>query len=124
MTDDVPAKTKRARAKKLMAVQRPISRKKAKALVGQELEVLVEGASSESEFLLEGRWWGQAPEIDGKVVLTNGEAKAGEIRKVRITDAAEHDLVGDLGDENGTLPERPPGAKKIKTAPVRLRTIA
>ena len=124
MTDDVPAKTKRARAKKLMAVQRPISRKKTKALIGQELEVLVEGASSESEFLLEGRWWGQAPEIDGKVVLTNGEAKAGEIRKVRITDAAEHDLVGDLGDENGALPERPPGAKKIKPAPVRLRTIA
>ena len=123
-TDDVPDKTKRARAKKLMAVQRPISRKKAKALIGQELDVLVEGPSSESEFLLEGRWWGQAPEIDGKVVLTNGEAEVGEIRRCRITDAAEHDLVGDLGDASGALPERPPGAKKVKPGPVRLRTIA
>jgi ribosomal protein S12 methylthiotransferase len=124
MQDDVPAKTKRARAKKLLAAQRPISRRKAKALIGQTLEVLVEGASSESEFLLEGRWWGQAPEIDGKVVLTNGDAKVGEIRSCRITDAAEHDLVADLADVDGAMPERPPGSKKIKTAPVRLRTIA
>jgi len=124
MVDDVPAKTKRARAKKLLAAQRPISRRKTKALIGQTLDVLVEGASSESEFLLEGRWWGQAPEIDGKVVLTNGEAKVGEIRQCRITDAAEHDLVADLADADGALPARPPGSKKIKSSPVRLRTIA
>jgi ribosomal protein S12 methylthiotransferase len=123
MVDDVPERTKKARAKKLLAAQRPISRRKTKALIGQELDVLVEGPSSESEFLLEGRWWGQAPEIDGKVVLANGEAKVGEIRKCRITDAAEHDLVADLGDEGGALPEPPPGAKRPK-GPIRLKTIA
>ncbi|MFO0686304.1 MAG: 30S ribosomal protein S12 methylthiotransferase RimO [Sandaracinus sp.] len=124
MADDVPDKTKKARARKLLAAQRPISRRKTKALIGQELDVLVEGPSSESEFLLEGRWWGQAPEIDGKVVLTNGEAQVGEIRKCRITDAAEHDLVGDLADDAGVLPERPPGSKKLKGGAIRLRTIA
>src|SRR5690606_12551953 len=63
MDGAVPDKVAAARHRKLMSVQRPISRKKLKAMVGREIEVLVEGPSSESEFLLEGRWWGQAPEI-------------------------------------------------------------
>jgi ribosomal protein S12 methylthiotransferase len=125
MEDDVPDKTKRARTRKLHAVQRAITRKKTKALVGREVDVLVEGVSSESEFLLEGRWWGQAPEIDGKVYLANGTAERGELRKALVTSAAEHDLVADLADAEGVLPEPPPGAKRVKRKePLRLRTIA
>ncbi len=81
MEDDVPAKVKKARTRKLHAVQRAITRKKTKALIGREVDVLVEGVSDESDFLLEGRWWGQAPEIDGKVYLANGTAERSEIRK-------------------------------------------
>ncbi len=124
MVDDVPDKTKRARAKKLMALQRPISRRKAKEMIGREVEVLVEGASDESDFLLEGRWWGQAPEIDGKVVLANGTAQVGEIRKALITGAAEHDLVADLADDAGVLPDSPDGRRPKRKEPLRLRTIA
>jgi ribosomal protein S12 methylthiotransferase len=124
MQDDVPERTKKSRVKKLMALQRPISRRKAKAMIGREVEVLVEGESDESEFLLEGRWWGQAPEIDGKVVLANGSAKVGEIRKALVTGAAEHDLIADLADENGVLPESPDGKRPKPRQPIRLRTIA
>jgi ribosomal protein S12 methylthiotransferase len=124
MLDDVPEKTKKARAKKLMALQRPISRRKAKEMFGREVEVLVEGASEESDFLLEGRWWGQAPEIDGKVVLANGTAKVGELRKALVTGAAEHDLIADLADEAGVLPEPPDGRRPKRKEPLRLRTIA
>lgn len=124
MEDDVPDAVKRARARKLHAAQRPISRRKTKALVGREVEVLVEGISDESEFLLEGRWWGQAPEIDGKVVLANGTARTGEIRRALVTSAAEHDLVADLADENGHFDEPPPGAKRVKRkGPLRLPTL-
>ncbi|GAB4109789.1 MAG: 30S ribosomal protein S12 methylthiotransferase RimO [Sandaracinaceae bacterium] len=124
MEDDVPDKIKRARSRKLHAVQRAITRKKTKALVGREVDVLVEGVSDESEFLLEGRWWGQAPEIDGKVFLANGTAERGEIRKAFVTSAAEHDLVADLADAEGVLPEPPPGAKRVKRKePLRLRTL-
>jgi ribosomal protein S12 methylthiotransferase len=124
MEDDVPDKIKRARTRKLHAVQRAITRKKTKALVGREVDVLVEGVSGESEFLLEGRWWGQAPEIDGKVFLANGTAERGEIRKAFVTSAAEHDLVADLADAEGVLPEPPPGAKRVKRKePLRLRTL-
>ncbi len=107
-----------ARHRKLMQLQRPISRKKMRKLVGSEIEVLVEGVSDESEFLLEGRHRGQAPDIDGKVYLANGEAQPGEIRRARVTDAADYDLVADLLPLEGGDALRPPGAKKV-----RLRTL-
>jgi ribosomal protein S12 methylthiotransferase len=114
MDGEVPAKVAAARVRKLVAAQRPISRRKAKALVGTEVDVLVEGGSEESDFLLRGRWWGQAPEIDGEVHLANGEARPGEIRRALVTAAADHDLVADLADETGALPEPPPGARRPK----------
>jgi ribosomal protein S12 methylthiotransferase len=112
--DLVPEKTIAARHRKLMQLQRPISRRKLRTLVGCELEVLVEGVSDESEFLLEGRHQGQAPEIDGKVYLANGEAQPGEIRKAIVTDAADYDLVADLLPREGGAWERPPDAKKVR----------
>lgn len=120
----VPAKIAAARARKLVALQRPIARRKAKAMIGTEVEVLVEGVSEESELLLRGRWWGQAPEIDGEVHLANGTARPGELRKALITAAADHDLVADLADEAGALPDPPPDARRPRKPRVQLRTIA
>src|ERR1700684_721089 len=59
------------RRKHLMQIQRRISKKKKKALVGQELDLLFEGVSEESELLLEGRTPMHAPEIDGKVFVND-----------------------------------------------------
>jgi ribosomal protein S12 methylthiotransferase len=87
------------RARKLMAVQRRIAREKNRALVGRELDVLVEGTSEEHDLVMKGRHAGQAPEIDGGVYLSGGESRAGEMRRVRITQASDFDLVGDLLDE-------------------------
>ncbi|HEX7602170.1 MAG TPA: 30S ribosomal protein S12 methylthiotransferase RimO [Polyangiaceae bacterium] len=92
----VPGKVAAGRFRKLMTLQRKIAKKKNEALVGHELDVLVEGASEEHEFVMEGRHAGQAPDIDGKVYLSGGEAHAGEMRRVRITQASDYDLVGDL----------------------------
>lgn len=114
LDEEVPARTIAARHRKLMQIQRPISRKKMRAMVGQTIEVLVEGVSDESEFLLEGRHRGQAPDIDGKVYLANGEAKPGEIRKALVTDAADYDLVADLLPRDGSALDRPPGAKRVR----------
>ena len=101
MTDLVPARTARARHRTLMRTQRPISRAKLRARIGTEVEVLVDGVSDESEFLLEGRFWGQAPEVDGKVYLSNGRAEPGELRRALVRDAADYDLVADLLDADG-----------------------
>src|SRR5882757_7976408 len=59
------------RRKHLMGIQRQISKKKKKALVGQEFDLLLKGTSDETELLLEGRTSMHAPEIDGKVFVND-----------------------------------------------------
>src|SRR5260370_3221568 len=71
------------RARKLAAIQRHIAREKNRALVGREIEVLVEGTSEEHDLVMKGRHAGQAPELDGCVYLSHGEPPAGGIRQVR-----------------------------------------
>jgi len=112
----------RARYGALMETQRPISRERLELRVGTELDVLIEGVSDESDLLLQGRWWGQAPEVDGSVYLANGIAQAGEIRKVLVTDAADYDLMADFIDgPNGR--DAPPDAKDPRRRKVKLRTV-
>ena len=92
----VPQKEIERRRRHLMRLQRDISKRKHQALVGREIDVLVEGVSDESEYLLQGRWWGQAPEIDGSVYLSDGAAKAGELVRARVTHTADYDLAATL----------------------------
>jgi ribosomal protein S12 methylthiotransferase len=86
------------RRREIMRRQRLVSLRKMKALVGTDLEVLVEGPSEESDLLLKGRHAGQAPDIDGQVVLTDwdGKVKAGDLVRARVTKAGEYDLVASL----------------------------
>src|SRR5260370_11854082 len=75
MADQVPERVKRARRSQLMTTQAEISLGKNRALVGHEMEVLVEGLMPGRATRLRGRTSGQAPEIDGSVFLA-GEAQA------------------------------------------------
>ncbi len=102
----VNAATIARRWRELMGVQRKIARKKNKSLIGQELDVLVEGPSEEHELVMAGRHAGQAPEVDGQVYLSGGEVSPGEVRRVRITQAADYDLVGDVIDDAPTKPRK------------------
>lgn len=92
----VPPEVADARVAELLALQAEISQRKLARLVGQELEVLVEGVSEETDLLLEGRYYGQAPGIDGVVYLADGTAPPGAIVRARVTQAAEHDLAATL----------------------------
>ncbi len=96
----VPRRTGRARARRLKALQARIVKAKLKSLVGAVQPVLVEGVSEESEYLLAGRLSTQAPDIDGRVYITAGVGRVGEIQRVRLTRALPFDLVGGLVDEN------------------------
>ncbi|MBA3548309.1 MAG: 30S ribosomal protein S12 methylthiotransferase RimO [Nannocystis sp.] len=80
----------------LMELQEEIRQAKHEALIGEVLEVMVEGVSDESEFLLEGRHEGQAPGIDGKVILTDGAAEPGQFVRARVTQVEAVDLVATL----------------------------
>jgi len=90
LPDDVPAEVKEERRDRLMAAQQPISLAKNRALVGQVLDVLIEG---QGDGLSVGRSYRDAPEIDG-LVLVQGEVPVGEMVPVRITSALEYDLIG------------------------------
>ena len=122
MADAVDSDVAEARREALMDLQRPISRERLELRVGTELDVLVEGVSDETDLLLQGRWWGQAPEVDGSVYLANGTARAGEIRRVLVTDAADYDLMGDFIDARGGR-DAPPDAKDPRPPKVKLRTL-
>jgi ribosomal protein S12 methylthiotransferase len=96
--DKVPAKIAAARARKLMSVQRGISKQNSRALVGSELEILVEGPSAESELVMVGRHAGQAPDIDGCVYLSGEPVQPGTMCRARITQATDYDLLGEVDD--------------------------
>ncbi len=84
------------RQQTLMELQRKISRERHEAMVGKEIDVLVEGVSSESEYLLEGRWYGQAPGIDGVTYLSDGQVPPGSLVRARVTQASDYDLAATL----------------------------
>ena len=75
-------------------VQREIVRELNQGYLGKTLDVLIEGYHEETELLLQGRHEGQAPDIDGKVIINDGFAQVGEIVKVEITEVLDYDLVG------------------------------
>jgi ribosomal protein S12 methylthiotransferase len=93
------------RRKHLMGIQRQISKKKKKALVGREFDLLLEGTSDESDLLLEGRTAMHAPEIDGKVFVNDFPAEdfseeagpqPGQFYRCQITEAHDYDLVAKI----------------------------
>ena len=90
------------RKRKLMAAQKKISRANNKRLIGREFPVLLDGPSQETEMLWECRLPSQAPEIDGVCYVNDlgeGEAAPGQFRRLRVTEAHDYDLIGELIDE-------------------------
>lgn len=98
LPDQVPERTKKSRYNKLMKAQQRVSFKRNRALIGRIEPVLVEGYSEETELLLSGRSVRQAPDVDGQVYITAGQADIGQIVPLRITDSSEYDLIGEIVD--------------------------
>lgn len=96
LPDQVPEEIKERRYAELVNLQSEIAERKNRRFLGQEVEVMIDGVSAESEYLLEGRTRGQALEIDGKVLTTDGTAKPGEIVKVKFEQNFEYDFVGPI----------------------------
>lgn len=118
----VDARTIYNRRRKLMAIQRKVSRRRNRALVGTEARVLLEGPSRETELLWEARMPGQAPEIDGVCYVNDlgeGEARPGQIRTMRITESHDYDVVGELIDAAPAGPA-PPAPGLLQILPVRV----
>lgn len=88
---------KEERYHKLMSLQKEISKEISSSLVGTIQEAVVEGVSKEHEFLLQGRLWSQAPDIDGIVYISSLEKlKKGQIVKLKITQSHDYDFAGEV----------------------------
>jgi ribosomal protein S12 methylthiotransferase len=129
----VDAETIAERRDSLMKLQRKISARRLRRFVSQTFPALVEGPSREQEFLWEARLQGMAPEIDGKLYLTDiqpqpdgAAAGPGDMVTVEITRSLDYDLVGRivaiderLSDDVVPLPAHSP--QQISTgSPLRI----
>ncbi|HUP05016.1 MAG TPA: 30S ribosomal protein S12 methylthiotransferase RimO [Bryobacteraceae bacterium] len=95
----VDGRTAQNRKRRLMAIQRRVARARNRAMAGTEVTVLVEGPSEETDMLWKARMATQAPEIDGVTLINDfegAEPRPGEIRRLRITEAHDYDVVGTL----------------------------
>ncbi len=82
---------------RLYEAQREIVRELNSEFLGRVIPVLIEGEHEETELLIEGRHFGQAPDIDGKVIindLNDMNVEIGDLVMVEITDVLDYDLVG------------------------------
>jgi ribosomal protein S12 methylthiotransferase len=93
----LPARDIERRRKRIMQIQRQLSKKLRKQLVGTTHDLLLEGRSEETDLLLEGRTAMHAPEIDGKVFVSDfpadQEPQPGQFYRCEILEAHDYDLV-------------------------------
>lgn len=94
----VPTGVAQERRQILMSLQQEIVSEKQARRVGEKVRVLIEGASEETDLLLQGRMESQAPSIDGVVLINDVaeglEPRAGDFAWVETSEAHEYDLVG------------------------------
>jgi ribosomal protein S12 methylthiotransferase len=96
LKDDVPAAEKRRRRNAVMARQKKIVAAAQKGRIGTEVDVLVDGSSSEHELVLQGRLESQAPDIDPVVFLSDCDPEQyarGQLIRARVVGAKGYDLI-------------------------------
>ena len=100
LPDKVDPKVAKQRRNRLMKEQAKISRQLNRSKIGKTFPVIFEGLSQESDLLFQGRLEGQAQEIDGYILINDMpedlEPRIGDIYNVRITEAHDYDLVGEI----------------------------
>lgn len=91
----VPAKIANQRYKKLMEIQQEISAERNKKFIGKTIPCIIECFADDGEIIARTQY--DAPEIDGIVnIQTDKMVVPGDIEMVKITDASEYDLIGEI----------------------------
>src|SRR5215469_331352 len=135
--EKVDAETIAERRDRLMALQKKISRESLKAryrkAANQTFLALVEGPSEENPMVWEARLEGMAPEIDGKLYLTDIElpggelAEGGDVVRVEIAKTDAYDLIGRVKEILPRIPKRDAAAEAFAApmqSPEKLHRIA
>ncbi|HXX45400.1 MAG TPA: 30S ribosomal protein S12 methylthiotransferase RimO [Candidatus Acidoferrales bacterium] len=115
----VDAKTIARRKNALMSLQKSISRRKLRRRVGERVQVMLEGPSKDSDLVWEARLEGMAPDIDGKVYVTEFEGvtdaaqlpATGTLATLEVTEVKDYDLIGRVVEFSAPpvaqIPQRP-----------------
>jgi len=92
----IPEFIKKRRKNAVMKLQQQIAYKKADSMVGEELEVMIEGRLVEDDIYV-GRTYKDAPGVDGMIfVESDGELMSGDFVTVRVTGSKGYDLIGEV----------------------------
>ena len=94
LKDKVSSEDIEKRFDQLHDIQKEIARENNQKYLGKTINVLIEGEHSETELLIQGRHEGQAPDIDGKVIINELNVKllkVGELVQVKINDVLDYD---------------------------------
>jgi ribosomal protein S12 methylthiotransferase len=89
----VPAAEKRRRRARLMAAARDITVESNRRMVGQEVEVLIEGRPEPGSAWYAGRSYRDAPEVDGLILVKAEDLPVGEFVRVKVERALAYDLL-------------------------------
>jgi ribosomal protein S12 methylthiotransferase len=129
MENKVDAKTIARRRGSLMAIQKKISARKLRRKVGQRLQVMLEGPSKDTDLIWEARLEGMAPEIDGKVYVTEFEGvndaaelpAPGTLASIEIMQSKDYDLIGRVTEfeKRGSNPKPARAGSFIADAPAK-----
>ena len=100
MPDQIPQELKEERRDQIMELQQEIAFQKAEDLVGEVLEVMIEGKVADEPVYV-GRTYMDSPNVDG-LIFVNGDREllSGDFVRVRVTGASEYDLIGEIEDES------------------------
>ncbi|WP_304205390.1 30S ribosomal protein S12 methylthiotransferase RimO [Fusobacterium perfoetens] len=99
LPNQIPEEIKEERWAELLNIQGEIIERKNEKFIGETVDVIIDGISTESEYMLEGRMRTQALDIDGKVLTSDGTANIGDIVKVKIEQNFQYDFIGPILDE-------------------------
>ena len=96
MPDQIEEEIKEKRQAELMELQQNIAFEKAENMIGQEVLVMIEGKVADENAYV-GRTYRDAPNVDGLIfVNTEEELNSGDFAKVKVSGAADYDLIGGL----------------------------
>ena len=92
LADDIPRETKDARKNEILELQHDISLEKNEQFIGKTLKVVIDKSGEEASV---GRSEFDSPEIDN-IVHVRGHAVTGSFHRVKIMDANEYELIGEI----------------------------
>jgi ribosomal protein S12 methylthiotransferase len=94
--DPIPLSEKIRRKNQILSLQQDIARSKNQHKIGKTLKVFIEGAHEETPMIFKGRHEGQSPDIDGNVLIVDGDPQPQTFQWVKILEAHAYDLVGEI----------------------------